>query len=503
MKLSFHRVFSLGASESKHHLDRSLLLEETGTPVLMRRILYSFMLFTLIFLIWAACMKVNEVAVCNGEVIPRGSLQELQHLEGGIVRNIHVEEGQFVKAGMILVELDDSDASSQLSETMVRIDALDARLKRLDSFLDEHGHLKMNVKILSKASNKLSSEQTSILKQSIATLAAMRDVAQSQIEQLKVEIAELNIQKKTLGKQVNITRSELTTHLSSGNLAIAKLHEEKVALEEEMEIRETLVDKGYNSNVKFLNIQRSFFQLEKEIIEKKTQYEEKRHALEMSLSDLDSQNQKTPLMIRKKQAKIVELENALLKEEAKIKEEIFLEKDSILEEKKALQESSSRLKGVIARKKLFAPIDGRILRIKPQKGSVLAPGSLVLSMVPDGVNLIAEVKISNHDIGHIQIGDPVKLKFNTYDYSRYGALEGSLKEISPFTLKKENEISDEEGYYRGIVELTQNYLGKEKGIHTIFPGMTLQAEIVTGEKTVMEYILKPIYTSAENALHER
>jgi HlyD family secretion protein/adhesin transport system membrane fusion protein len=161
------------------------------------------------------------------------------------------------------------------------------------------------------------------------------------------------------------------------------------------------------------------------------------------------------------------------------------------------------LKGVIARKKLFAPIDGRILKIQPQKGSVLSPGSLVLSMVPDGVNLIAEVKISNHDIGHINVGDPVKLKFNTYDYARYGALEGSLKEISPFTLKKDNEISDEEGYYRGIIELTQNYLGKEKGIHTIFPGMTLQAEIVTGEKTVMEYILKPIYTSAENALHER
>lgn len=503
LKLSLYGIFSLGGSDSKHHLDRSLLLEETGTPVLMRRILYSFMFFTLVFIIWAASMKVNEVAVCHGEVIPRGSLQEMQHLEGGIVQKIHVDEGQFVKAGTLLVELDDSDSSSQLSETMVRMDSLDARLKRLNSFLDQHGNLKTNVKTVSKAGEDLNSEQTSILKQSIATLAAMRDVAQSQIDQLKVEMEELKIQQKTLGNQVKITGSELRTHLSSGNQAIFKLNDEKVALEEEMEIRETLVDKGYNSNVKFLNIQRSFFQLEKEIIEKKTQYEEKRHALEMSLSDLDAQYKKTPLLIKKKQAKIQELEKALLKEEAKIKEEIFLEKDTILEEKKTLLEASSRLKGVIARKKLYATIDGRILRIKPQKGSVLAPGSLVLSMVPDGVNLIAEVKISNHDIGHINVGDPVKLKFNTYDFARYGSMKGSLKEISPFTMKKENEISDEEGYYRGVIELTQNYLGKEKGIHSIFPGMTLQAEIVTGQKTVMEYILKPIYTSAQSALHER
>lgn len=501
--LTFRRIVTLGNTDSSEHLDRSLLLEETGTPILMRRILYTFMFFMVLFFIWASSMKISEVAVCEGEVIPKGSLKEIQHLEGGIVKDIHVKEGVSIKAGTLLVELDDRDVVSQLSEEKVGIDSIVARLGRLDSFLDEKGNLKIELGENGEGKDNLNSEQTSILKQSIATLAATREVVESQIDQLDVEIEELKIEELTLKSQVEITHSELDIHIANGNLNIAKLHEEKEALQEELDIRETLVDKGYNSSVKFLNTQRTFFQLEKEIIEKKSQFEEKRHLLKMTLSDLNSTFQKTPLMIKKKRVKIEELRKALKKEEAKIKETIYLEKDTLGEEKKTLEESSSRLKGIIARKKIYAPVDGVILKLELQQGSVLAPGSMILSMVPDGVKLIAEINISNHDIGHIGLEDVVKLKFKTYDFSRYGGLEGNLLEISPFTLKKKGDPTQQEGYYRGIVEVPKNYLGAVEGVNSIFPGMTLQAEIVTGEKTVMEYLLKPIYASAQSAMHER
>jgi len=503
LKRSFDKFFSLGTSETSQHLDRSLLLEETGTPILMRRILYSFLLFTFIFLVWTALMQVNEVAICEGVVVPKGSLQEIQHLDGGVVSIIHIEEGDSVKAGTLLLELDDTDAFSQLSEENVRIEALQHRLDRLNLLLNPDGDLKIDLNSPIFQDRHLNTEQTSILKQSIATLAATREVVQSQISQLQVETEELAIQEKTLENQIAITRSQLDAHLKNGKKNIDKLNEEKESLQKEIDIRETLVDKGYNSNVKFLTIQREYLQLEKDILEKNNQYEEKLHSLKINLSELESQYSKTPLFIKKKLAKIDELGKSLNKDEAKIKESIYLEKDTLNEEMNSLKESSSRLMEIIKRKKIYAPVDGKVLKINPQRGSVLSPASLVLSLVPAGVKLIAELKILNHDIGHINLGDPVKLKFDSYDFSRYGILKGSLLEISPFTLKKDQDPSQQKGYYRGIVEMLQNHLGDHEHKNLIVPGMTLQAEIVTGKKTVMEYLLKPIYTSAQQALRER
>ena len=122
-----------------------------------------------------------------------------------------------------------------------------------------------------------------------------------------------------------------------------------------------------------------------------------------------------------------------------------------------------------------------------------------MEIVPEDSRLVAVIQISSRDIGHVKVGQPVTLKFATYNYGRYGGLEGSLTEISPTT------FLDRAGnpYYRASVTVDKNYVGSDPKRYPIMSGMTLTADIKTGSKTVLEYLLKPIYASAASALRER
>jgi len=132
-------------------------------------------------------------------------------------------------------------------------------------------------------------------------------------------------------------------------------------------------------------------------------------------------------------------------------------------------------------------------------GAVIEKGSALLQVIPHGASMIAEIEISPGDIGHTRVGLPVQLKFATFDFGRFGGVTGELIKVSPSTILSNTQ----KVVYRGFVKLNRNYIGIKSADFKVKVGMTLTAEIVTGKKKIIEYLLKPIFTSANLAMRER
>ncbi|MCK5884136.1 MAG: HlyD family efflux transporter periplasmic adaptor subunit [Bacteriovoracaceae bacterium] len=159
-----------------------------------------------------------------------------------------------------------------------------------------------------------------------------------------------------------------------------------------------------------------------------------------------------------------------------------------------------RLRNQLANLEIRSPIDGVVhFAVEHPVGSIIESGATIFEIVPADRKLVAEVMISTSDIGHVVVGQAVTIKFNTYNYGRFGGMIEDLKEISAMT------ILDPEGnpYYRGILELSKNHLGATSAHLPVIPGMTLIAEIKTGKKSILEYLLKPVHVSVQSSFRER
>lgn len=232
------------------------------------------------------------------------------------------------------------------------------------------------------------------------------------------------------------------------------------------------------------------------------------------LMTLDGKILKSELLQAQTQLSTLIKKQKYLKEELKIRQGLFEKglnsKISYLNLQKEMSDLNgnikekneiiSRYEAKINRLQIKSPIDGIVHHLNLKNiGNVVEPGKTIMEIVPQERALIAEIQISTNDIGHMKKNQKVTLKFKTYDYSRFGGMIEVLDEISPSTML------DPKGkpYFKGIVKLSQNYLKNNLKTFPIIPGMTLDAEIKTGEKTIMEYLLKPVYLSSQRALTER
>ena len=159
-----------------------------------------------------------------------------------------------------------------------------------------------------------------------------------------------------------------------------------------------------------------------------------------------------------------------------------------------------RLQARDARQSIVAPVAGIVQGMSiTSSDAVIAPGQVILQIVPVDKELLVEARILPQDIGHVHNGQQAKLKFVSYDYSRFGTLDGTLKQISASTyLDQENQP-----YYRAEISIDKNYLGQRPGELDILPGMTLTADIQTGQKTLLEYLLRPVTRGFDSAFRER
>jgi membrane fusion protein, adhesin transport system len=147
-----------------------------------------------------------------------------------------------------------------------------------------------------------------------------------------------------------------------------------------------------------------------------------------------------------------------------------------------------------------SPVAGLVQDLKVHSvGEVLAAGGIVARVVPVNDVLEAEVRIAPADVGHVHVGEQVRIKVSSFEYVRYGTIKGTISKISPTTFTDENG----KPYYKSNVQLDRTYMGPGAGVNPILPGMVVQADIVTGSRTLIEYLLKPIYLALQDSFHER
>ena len=428
-------------------LSQSVILEEGGNKGLIRSALYFVCAVIVAFIAWAMIVEVDEVATGFGEVIPAGQVQAIQHLEGGIVKLVHVEEGGLVKKGQTLVTLDAAAALAELEQMKARKISLELQAERLRAFGTGR---EPDFSFAAPGYRNLVDDQMSIHTIQKQSRINQDSVLRDQIEQRKAEQAQLDQQQITLKEQLAILSEELT-------------------------MREGLYKKGLSSKILYFNVQRDVNQVRGQLA---TLVGEKRRVTN-ALSEVRSRQ---------------------LEAETRAREEALSLMGTTIGELAQVREAIVKLQDRASRREIKAPMDGIVKGLKTHTvGGVIAPGAVILEVVPIDKEMVIESRINPRDVGHVNVGQDVQVKVTTFDFARYGGITGKLESVSATT------FTDEEGkpYYKGMVKLDRNYVGFDPEKNKILPGMTVQADVNTGKKTLIQYLLKPIYTSLTGSFHER
>ncbi len=424
-----------------------LELEEGPPPVAYSRVLRILSIGAAAFLIWAAIGQVREVANATGEIVPAGKVQTVGHLEGGIVAEVLVQEGQLVEEGQPIIRLQETATSSDLEKVNTRLQFLAREERRLSS---QNGSQLPNSLRLGTYNDGFSEAQQ-----------AAFDAQRTAVEQ----------EQQALKARINEKEAELTSVV-----ARIALQETQVEIEQEKYgIQESLYDQGYTSKRRFLDAKSSL---------------------------QESQSQLTELIgfEGRTQAQLAEAKASLQRTIAKAEEELAEERSRVTQERNELAFEAEKQRDRFDRLFVRAPIGGHIKALALKGGgSVLAPGDVVAEIVPTGSDLVAEVKISPRDIGHIEIGDEAEIAITTFDPNIQGTLTGSVSVISASSFR--DEYGDY--FFKVLIPLTTNQIGSGSSAETISPGMVVDAKIVTGSKSVLQYLMKPVTRAIGDPLSER
>ena len=428
-------------------LAQSVILEEGGSSGLVRGAMLTICIVIMLFLGWSMVTNVDEVAVTSGEVIPSGQVQALQHLEGGIVKQILMEEGQLVEQGQVLVTLSETAAVTELQKLEARRAGLEIRSERLRAL--GTGGVPDWSKVGSRYPGMINDQQR-IYEGSLEAFFSRQETIRKQIEQRRADLELLDEREQTLIRTAEI-------------------------FAEELEVREKLYREGLTSKISYLDAKRSI------------------NTARGELADLISERERATEAIKESQSRLDEIETDF-------REQALAELSESANELIQVEEALIQARDRVRRLKITAPVRGYVKGLNIHTvGGVIPPGEIITEIVPLDKELVVEAKIKPRDVGHVRIGQPVVVKVTTYDFARFGGITGELKDVSAST------FLDEQGepYFKGIIELDRNYVGRDASQNRVMPGMTVQADIKTGKKTLFEYLLKPVYSSVSTAFRER
>lgn len=422
------------------------MLEESGPPRFYQHLMMVGGAFLALAILWGSITEIKELARANGEVTPAGQVQLVQHLEGGIVAELLVSEGEIVDAGQPLVRLQPIAAEGDLGQLTARQTAARLKIERLSAYIEA----RLMDPALAEIDPELFANETSQLESALTAAERQRDGFLARIEQKQYEITSLSDQKQSLKDQVQL-------------------------MAEQVSLREGLVEKGLVSRIVFLETKRSLEQTRVQLISTAGNLASAREAL------------------LEEQAGLEELDATLINDAL---EERAAATTELSETESAIRKLSDR----VVRLTVAAPVRGIVQNLVAQAiGEVIEPGGLVAQVVPIDDELVAEVRVLPVDIGHIQIGHPAQLKITTYDPARFGAIDGEVRRISASTFRDEKD----EPYYKVIIALAKPHVGLGDIQHAVLPGMVVNAEIVTGSKSLVRYLLKPVFRSLDVAFTER
>ncbi len=428
-------------------LSQSVVLEEARTPYMIRTTILIICFSFAAFITWSAITRINEMARTSGEIIPSEYVQTVQHFEGGIIDKIFVRDGELVKKGQVLIQLKGDNVQSDYEQVTSRLTLLKLQTARLHSFLS--GDL-TEFNRISKKYPDISAAQHDILKSMLASQIREQGVLQQQL-----------IQKQ---KQEALLQRELIT-----------------------------AQKG-------LKIAKTAFETQKELYEERLVSETTYFAV---LRDMNEQQGKVDtLQIRIQQARnaIHEYKWRLQSIDSDSRDKALQQLETLEGEQAETVELAKKLHKQVNRLTIRSPVDGVVKGLEFHTiGGVIAPGHKLMEIVPADKKIFAEVKISPNDIGHIKPGMPVMIKVTSYDSSRYGHIDGKVTSLSATTFTSEKGQS----YYKGVISLAQNYVGNIPGENHVVPGMIIHGDIITGQKSLLDYLLKPIHKALNSSFSER
>ncbi len=439
-------MFIRKSTAEEFALDVPLELEEGPPPVAYRRVLQVLSVSAAAFLAWAAIGQIREVAKASGEIAPAGKVQTVGHLEGGIVAEVLVKEGQLVEEGTPLVRLQETATSSDLEKVQTRMRFLATEEQR---FTANSTGSDLNGLRLSGG--------TSFSEAQRAALVAQKRAFEQEQHALQARISEKEAELASIVERI-------------------ALQETQVEIEnEKFEIQKSLYDQGYTSKRRYLDAK-------------------------SALQNAQSQFSELKGMKGRVQAQLAEAKAGLERSKAEADEKLAEERSRVVQERNELFFEAEKQQDRFERLFVRAPASGHIkaLHLKGP-GSVLAPGDVVAEIVPSDSDLVAEVRISPRDIGHVDIGDQAEITVTTFDPNIEGTLKGEVSVISASSFR------DEYGnyFFKATIPLNSNRIGEGASAETISPGMVVDAKIVTGSKSVLQYMLKPVTKAIGDPLSER
>ncbi len=423
-------------------LPEALEIEATPPSPLGRILLWIVFILVIAAFSWSYFGRVDEVAVARGKVIPDGMVKVIQPRETGIIRSIHVEEGQKVKEGELLIELDPTITQAEVEgfKRSLAINRYD--IERLKAELEGR-----EIRKEGKDHERL--------------LILQRELKRAREGEYRAKVSSLEL-----------VISQKKIALLSAEESISKLEKTVELVGKQEEALRRLAEKGYASLMEHLQRQKELVRAEKELIEQKKLAEQIRDSLKEAEKNLEALKKERERSIL---SEIIEKERAIT----------LLESDFTKANKKYQLE------------KLCSPVNGTVHGLLAHTiGGVVTSAQPIVTIVPEGTPLVVEAMIPNKDIGFIQLGQKAELKFDTFPFQKYGTIEAELFYISPDA----SEMDKVGLVYKVKLKPKHFKMRVEDKDISISPGMAVTAEIKTGKRRVIEFFLSPLIKHVDESL---
>lgn len=409
-------------------------------------------LFFIAFILWAAITEIDDVTRGDGRIVPSRNVQVVQTVEAGILEKLHISEGQRVDEGTVLMELDPTILGSQLDEEQQRAIGLRARIARLQAEISD-----------------------------AATLVFPHGFQEANLDILNAEKALFDARRAELAAEIQVLERQRTQR-------IQELEEGRIAELMEAETRE-LVDRE--------------FALMEPLVLRKLEPETTLLALYRARAESNAAMARAAASIVRLEAALAEVDDRVVSIKSRFRAEALTQ---ISEATADLAELETRLPALaqrVKRTEIRAPVRGIVNRVHLTTiGGVAQAGQPLVEIVPLDDTLLVEAYVRPADIAFVYPGQPVRVKITAYDFSRYGGLDGEIVRVGADAIPRPDRPAEEEKVFVVQIQTSSNILDAEGSVVEIVPGMVAEVDILSGRRTVMDYITEPIARVRDRALRD-
>lgn len=411
-------------------------------------LLFSIVLFVGVALYWASVAELDEVTIGQGKVVPSGQVKVVQSLEGGLLSQLSVSGGEIVNKDQVLLHIDDTQFQSSFRESQLKAFGLTARLARLEA--EANGTVFFPPSEIQQAHPELVANEEKLFSSHKEEIKSTTSMLENQVDQRQHELNSLLASEKQLGHRLNLLRKELS-------------------------LTEPMVKQGIMSELELLHMRRELAELEGNLENAVLSIPRTRSMLEEARTKVHD-----PLLAFRSRAQT--------------------ELNEVRSELNQLTESLTGLQDRVQRTAIRSPVRGTVIRVRVHSiGQVIRSGMDLVEIMPLDDSLLVEAQIRPSDIAFLRPGLKTVVKFTAYDFSIYGGLIGTLEQISADAIANEKG----ESFFKISVRTQENHLGTTERPLPIIPGMVASIDVLTGKKTVLDYMLKPILKARSGALRER